>query len=200
MTDEKQKRKNSFTLAAIITVSFLPLVLAYTMFYTGIGVPENTVNNGVLFPVAVSTESALGEEKFSALNSEKKWRLILPIDDRCDEACQKNIYTTRQVHIRLGEKAIRVERVAINIGGGQAADYLTSIATEHPKLKVVDVERKKWNDWLVTTQVDMTALNEPYYLLLDQQGYAMMYYTNAQSGNQLIKDLKRALKHSTDYQ
>jgi len=37
-------------------------------------------------------------------------------------------------------------------------------------------------------------------LLIDQEGFAMMSYTTAQHGNELLKDIKRALKYSIDYQ
>ncbi len=200
MTDKKQKKKNSMTVAAILIVSFLPIAAAYTMFYTGIGVPNNTVNKGILLPIAVSTEKIFEVDFFKEIEADKKWRLVLPVNDNCNQACQENLYITRQVHIRLGEKGTRIERIAVNIGGQTGKNYLASIEQEHPKLKQVSVDKDKWQQWLEESKVDLDFSAEPYYLLLDQQGYAMMYYTNAQHGNDLLKDLKRALKHSIDYQ
>ena len=38
---------------------------------------------------------------------------MVPISANCDAACQQNLFITRQVHIRLAEKAARVERILL---------------------------------------------------------------------------------------
>lgn len=196
-------KRNQRTLYMILLVAFLPMVLAYTMFFTGVGVPDHTVNKGQLLPHPVNLEQLLGiadSPLLKDIQEQKKWRLVVPIPAHCDDSCQQNLYTTRQVHIRLGEKSVRVERLAVNLAGLEGQQYLDSIAADHPKLKTTSVDPQVWQHWLAESGAQLDLATEHFYLLVDQEGFAMMSYTTAQHGNELLKDLKRALKYSIDYQ
>ena len=198
----KTKRSNK-TLIAILVVAVLPVVAAYIAFFTGWGVPENTVNAGHLLKKPIRLKAlftADGSELLDKIENDKKWRLIIPIGESCSKACQQNLYITRQVHVRLSEKGARLERYAINLGGDKGAAFLASIAEEYPFLKSVDANHLRWYQWLDSAQSGLSNLNEHFYMLVDQEGNAMMYYTTEQDGNALLKDIKRALKYSIDYQ
>lgn len=186
------------TLLLIVAVALIPMVAAYTAFFTGIGVPDNTVNNGSLIK-ALSLEPLLSEEEWQRLQDEKKWRLFLPLGKSCNKSCEDNFYTTRQVHVRLGEKGLRVERYAINYGGAAGQQYLDDIKADHPILQTVTVESSAWESWSETLADFKAETESHFYLLVDQEGFAMMVYTD-QHGNELLKDIKRALKFSIDYQ
>lgn len=194
------KGKKNWTLTAVIFVSVLPIVAAYFMYFTGIGVPDHTVNAGTLLPKAVNLNTLISTDEFNRILDKKKWRLIVPITTRCNDSCEANLYITRQVHIRLGEKGIRLERVAANIGGDLGLAELDRLSIEHPELKKFSVDRKNWNDWITAARADINIDTDHYYLLVDQEGNAMMSYSNVQTGNELLKDIKRALKYSIDYQ
>lgn len=192
--------KRNWTLIALISVSVLPIFAAYFMFFTGVGVPGETVNSGVLLPSSIKLDVLIQDQAFiTRIHKEKKWRLLLPITQACGEACVANFYTTRQVHIRLSEKSQRVERVAVNIGGTVGLRIYEELQQKHPKLKMVNADLGKWQQWLNSSGMELDADNQPFYLLVDQEGFAMMVYTTEQHGNQLLKDLKRALKYSIDY-
>lgn len=195
----KDVKKNKRTLYLILAVAFLPMFLAYFMFYTGIGVPQSTVNAGLLFPTPVSIEEVTELKQSEVFTTEKKWRLFVPVGEACGEICQANLFLTRQVHIRLAQKSERVERVAVSLAGVSSDSYLDEISSEHPKLKNVSVNIDSWNSWLKKSNQDFPK-NLEYYLLVDQEGFAMMLYTHEVGGNELLKDLKRVLKFSLDYQ
>lgn len=203
MTDSSTKpqsnKKARYTLLAIILVSALPLAAAYFMYFTGIGVPDNTVNAGKLIAEPVSVKSLVPETFWQRIQEEKKWRILLPTSSVCTEDCQEHFYVTRQVHVRLGEKGVRLERFAINYGGGSGREYLESLADSHPQLMTVDTQQDAWKRWVYQIPQLQTYENSHFYLLVDQEGYAMMVYTD-QHGNDLLKDIKRALKYSLDYQ
>lgn len=199
--NDSARRGSSKVLYALLAVSLLPIAAAYFAFFTGIGVPEHTVNRGRLLaePMNVKQLLSQGQGDFLlALQQQKKWRLLIPLTANCNEACAKILYTTRQVHIRLGEKSTRVERVAMNIDGQAGLDYFDTIKAQHPKLHLVTVTAEQWQQWLAAT--DNRFTNDPFYLLVDQEGFAMMTYNTDVHGNDLLKDLKRALKFSIDYQ
>ena len=197
------KNNGKKSLIAIIVVSILPVALAYFMFFTGIGVPEQTVNNGHFLAKPINVEKLLQSSEPELLQSfkdDKKWRILLPISQSCNKACQDNLYTTRQVHVRLGEKGLRVERFAVNFGEAQGNQFLDSIAADHPILKIASVSPNVWKNWISAAGTTLGLNENPYYLLVDQEGFAMMYYTSDIHGNLLLKDIKRALKYSIDYQ
>lgn len=192
------QKKMSWQLLAILAVSIIPIVAAYIAYYTGWGVPQDTVNEGVLLQptknVADLLTEAEGDKPQFADNLQ--WRLLIPVPADCDKGCQQNLYITRQVHIRLAEKGDRVERYAVNLGGAAGEDFLRSIQAEHPGLKHFSVPPKTWERWLAGSNVPNNFTGDHYYLLVDQVGFAMMYYSLQHDGNQLLKDLKRVLRHS----
>lgn len=197
-TETKRKKPKSWPLKVMLLVTVLPIVGAYVAYFTGFGVPEDRVNEGELVAPAKNLKdllpTAVGEVPEFANNYQ--WRLLIPVNGQCGELCQQNLYTTRQVHVRLGEKADRVERYAVNIGGAEGAKFVQALAAEHPLLKSFTVDEKEWQQWLQDANVPADINAEPYYLLVDQVGFAMMYYGAQHHGNQLLKDIKRVLRYS----
>lgn len=200
--DAQLAKRNRRTLLAIFFVSVVPIVAAYVAFYTGLGVPENTVNNGVLLtkPLDIKQLVAGDDDPFAVhVREQKKWRLLIPTYQDCGSACEDILFTTRQVHIRLGEKSERVERVLVNLSGAAGQRWVEQKIADHPRLHTIDLPFNAWQVWIAESGVPLNIEQQPYYLLVDQRGFAMMAYTT-EHGNLLLKDLKRALKYSIDYQ
>lgn len=193
-----QQKKKSWQLIAILVVTVLPIIAAYVAYFTGIGVPQEQVNEGELLVPAKNLQDLLPQAQgtLPSFENNYQWRLLIPITEECNEACQQNLYTTRQVHVRLGEKADRVERYAVNIGGSRGEEFLESIAKQHPLLKHFSVEEEQWQQWLQGTNAPADVDAQPYYILVDQVGFAMMIYNVQHEGNQLLKDIKRVLRYS----
>lgn len=200
ISDEHAQKKGRRALLMILGVSVTPIVAAYLMFFTGVGVPNNTVNEGVLMEKPLPLKEIMPAEEWKAISEDKKWRLLLPLGATCDSACEKNLYTTRQVHIRLADKSGRLERYLVSFEGDKSDAYAEKIKPEHPLLKHASVSSRDWQQWISQSPVIQQTLDTPYYLLVDQEGIAMMVYTEKQHGNDLLKDIKRALKYSIDYQ
>lgn len=202
MSESTGKKKSSLPMVIILVVSIVPIVGAYIAYYTGLGVSADTVNEGTLLksdpPANIIDLLNLAEGEKPDYERNYAWRLIVPIPEYCNQACQDNLYTTRQVHIRLGEKAERVERYAALIGGQASEDYYQNIREEHPRLKAFSISRDQWLQWLQASNVPQSMEQEHYYLLIDQIGFAMMFYTSAHEGSQLLKDIKRILRYSLD--
>lgn len=192
------QKKSAWPLFAILVITVLPIVAAYVAFFTGVGVPDETVNEGELVVPAKNAEAILSaaDGDIPAFHNNLNWRLLIPVPEHCGEICQRNLYITRQVHIRLAEKGERLERFAVNIGGTEGERYLASIEAEQPGLKRFTVPREVWDEWLRDSNVPGNLRDDHFYLLVDQVGFAMMFYTTRQDGNQLLKDLKRVLRYS----
>jgi hypothetical protein len=197
-TAAQSKKRTAWPLFAILAITVLPIVAAYVAFFTGVGVPDETVNEGELVVPAKNVETILADAagEIPGFKDNLNWRVLIPVPDYCDETCQRNLYITRQVHIRLAEKGERLERFAVNIGGAEGERFLDSIKDEQPGLKRFTVQQEVWEEWLHDSNVSGNLRGDHYYLLVDQVGFAMMFYTTRQDGNQLLKDLKRVLRFS----
>lgn len=193
-------KKRSWQIPTLFAITVLPIVAAYVAYFTGIGVPKDTVNEGTLITGAGNIKELLhvAEGDLPALEHNRKWRLFVPISTPCNDECQQLLYVSRQVHIRLAEKADRVERFAVNLSGDDGAAFLASIAKEHPKLSSFSVNHREFASWISSTNIPQNASAHPYVLLVDQVGFAMMFYDIKNDGNQMLKDIKRVLRFSPE--
>ncbi|WP_444903529.1 hypothetical protein [Microbulbifer sp. CnH-101-E] len=193
-TNSSSKKIQIFSIAASV---FLPIVAAYIVFYTGVGIPDGTTNQGELLQPPINFNdlkiSSLEEETQLIGGEHQKWRYLIISPSDCGEDCEKLLYTSRQVHIRLGEKASRVERL-LATHHSMTEEKKEKLQLEHPRLKIF-----RLNDNSVNTLHELTdhkKIDDVKAILIDQEGFAMMIYDNQHSGNQLLKDIKRLLKYS----
>lgn len=203
MTENLQTQtKNRRTLSIILVVSIAPIALAWIAFFTGIGVPQSTANHGVIINPALRVDTLLNginEGHYKGLLKNKKWHIFIPVSEQCGEQCQSILHLTRQVHIRLGEKGPRLDRTVLKIPGKNDDRFREDIEAGHPNLHYLEIDEQHWLDWQSQSPV-LQAQQNPFYLLVDQEGFAMMLYNLDIDGGDLLKDIKRALRHSIDYQ
>lgn len=198
--DRAQQRRGRIIGATVMLVVLLPMVIAYVLFFTGTGIPSNTVNKGDLLtpplPIDQWQPRTLDGEPWKLEDQSTKWRLLIPGGDDCDAACQDNLYITRQVHIRLGEKALRVERLYLLEEEALNTTTARHFADEHPQLKLLRVDADAMRAALAETNLPEDPSAQNRYFLMDQQGFVMMGYTPQHTGNELLKDIKRMLRYS----
>jgi cytochrome oxidase Cu insertion factor (SCO1/SenC/PrrC family) len=195
-------KRNRFFGIIIILMIVAPMLLAYIMFKTGWGVSASQTNKGELLTPPLPIQDlrlANNEEFFSELfahkKAKKKWRLLIPVTSACAEDCEKNLYTTRQVHIRLAEKAYRVERVLLFLGT-LSPSLQSQLSLEHPNTLQLDVDEESFMQWISVAENSHQALQ--HYYLIDQQGYVMMRYNTSNTGQDLLDDIKKLLKFTYD--
>ncbi len=182
----------------LFVIIALPMILALLIYKTGIGAPGSTINEGIMLSPAkqVDAYTRADTDGQSLLASGKKWRLLIPYNATCGEACLSNLYVTRQVHIRLGEKARRVERVLVSLEGMTPA--LEKLLLEHPRIRVMPVDNNAYSNWLAETSLPEGSNTLQHYFLVDENGFAMMAYNADHDGNKLLKDIKRVLKFTNE--
>ena len=199
------KKRNRFFGLIIIGIIFLPMGIAYIMFQTGWGVSGSTTNKGqLLIPPQAIQQLPLVEQgtyltdlygNVTLDGPGKKWRLLVPVTGSCDEACEHNLYITRQVHVRLAEKAYRVERIILALDT-LSDDLEQRLSQEHPNTLRAQTTLAAFEQWLASTNTSVLA--QQYYYLVDQEGYAMMAYDQQHSGQDLLADVKKLLKFTYD--
>ncbi|GAA6168950.1 hypothetical protein [Sessilibacter corallicola] len=180
-----------------------PMLIAYWIYHTGMGIPDATVNKGtLLFPAtdisSLMAKDSQGNTAAVADKSSKLWRMIIPIDNQCDEACAENIYTTRQVHKRLAKESHRIERFLLQINDSHIdldPGFIRTLEIEDPGLAIAQVNQSLWMNLFSDTNA-LNSSKTPSIILVDQEGFAMMIYNQDHSGNDLLTDLSRLLKYS----
>ncbi len=178
----------------------LPMILAYTIFKTGWAMPEGTVNKGELLSPATSIldlgiTDTNGKE-VDVLAGKKHWRMLIIADNSCDDTCMQQLYLSRQVHIRLSEKAARVERLFLNTDQNYSSDLNDHMDKEHPRLKRYHLPASAWSEAFADTNVAGNLLNGHNVYYVDQEGFAMMAYEPSHEGADLLGDIKKLLKYS----
>ncbi len=198
----KMIKRNRFFGVVIILIVMAPMLLAYIMYHTGWGVSGQTTNKGSLLnpPVSIQDLSLTSNAQtfnvlFNDKDASKKWRLLVPVTAACQDVCQKNLYTTRQVHIRLAQKAYRVERILLAIDE-LPLSFENQLQQEHPNSLRVTTTNALFSQWIKMANIHKNA--EQFYYLVDQQGYVMMKYDVSHTGQDLLDDIKKLLKFTYD--
>lgn len=195
-------KRNRFFGILIIFMVVAPMGMAYIMYQTGWGVSSNTTNKGLLLnpplpiqELILSQDDTLLTALFSDTQASKKWRLLVPVTSRCADICQKNLYTTRQVHIRLAEKAYRVERIILSLDE-LPVTLNEQLDKEHPNTLRPQMRSADFSQWVAPANIEGAV--EDYYYLVDQEGYMMMRYDVSHTGQDLLDDIKKLLKFTYD--
>ena len=183
----------------ILACSLIPMLAAWISYFSGFGVPKETVNHGRLVMSAPSLEGVLSKDDWARVHADKKWRVLHLVGAPCEAACEAALYLTRQIHIRLSQNSERVERIALVDPTFVSTAQREALQRAHPRLHILNVDRAQQQRWLSSVERGLAVAASDYWLV-DQEGRAMMLYDAGQDGNDVLKDLKRVLKYSIDYQ
>lgn len=192
--------KSKWTGWFVMAIIILPMLMAYIVYVTGLGMPTGTLNKGeLLLPATSVVGLKLLDKGAGAIDipgGKKLWRMVIVGNNSCEKTCQELLYLSRQVHIRLGEKANRVERIYLNTDTSFNTNFYKKLEQEHPRLIKGYVNSKDWQSNFKETTIAEHSLTGEHIYLIDQQGYAMMSYSGVNSGADLLNDVKRLLKYS----
>lgn len=174
MTAQHNKKRGQIQALLLMLVVALPMVSAYVIYHTGWGMPTGTVNKGVLLtpPQSLSAMNLVQAdgEVWDIDSEEKRWRYVIPGGADCDQTCMDNLYLTRQVHIRLNEKARRVERIYLTFDQELSPSLAEHIAKEHPKLRVMHIDQQAFEQLMAPTNLNDDAVSAGRYFLMDRKG------------------------------
>lgn len=152
---ENNKRRGQLQALLLMLVVALPMIAAYIIYHTGWGIPKQTVNQGELLQppqLLTGLDLTLGDGTRWDIRTEKKhWRYVIPGLAMCDQTCRDNLYLTRQVHIRLNEKAQRLERIYLLLDKTMSPELAEYLAREHPKLRVMWADKDQFQRLLSET-------------------------------------------------
>lgn len=154
----------------VLGVFFVPLALAFLMYYGGSWRPTGSTAHGEL----ISPPRPLAGDLWH-----DKWTLVYVGDGRCDGQCRAALVLMRQTRLALNADMSRVQRVFLATGNCCDRAYLDE---QHPGLIVA----------LADNEADAG-----YIYIVDPLGNLMMRHApEAPPAKGLLEDLRRLLKLS----
>lgn len=172
-----------------------------------------TANRGTLVqPPRQLDGAALFEQNglvFKYSDLEPRWTLLVPAQGgRCDPACERNLYMTRQIHVALGKEFNRLRRMYLS------ETDVASTALAVPQLSDDRPAPPDFPGFLESEHRGLTALvlgagdyeqlfsehaaDPGTWYLVDPAGWIMMSYNDGVPYRDVISDLKFLLKNSSE--
>ncbi len=194
--DPAQIARGRRTLVGLAALFFVPLGLAFYLYYAGGYRPPGTTNNGELIVPA----RPLGDAPFTLADGTTsararllrgKWSLVYVGDGACDSDCRRALWVARQTRQLLAQDRDRVQRVFIATGRCCDGEFLQR---EHPGLEVVQPI-----DPAAREQVARFPLQDSNHTLyvVDPLGNLMMRTDARANPKGLLEDLRKLLKLSS---
>lgn len=197
--DPIQARRNRGPLLVLTALFFLPLAVAFVLYY-GLGWrPDGEAQNGDLIDPArplreVSLARADGQLTGPGF-LRGKWSLVYVGDGACDARCRQALIDTRQIRLALDQKAARVQRIFLFNGQCCEAGL---IEREHPDLQAARIDNAPGGELLrpFPSYDNVPVATAGRIYVVDPLGNLMMSYAPDAERKGILKDLQRLLKLS----
>ena len=181
------------TLLIVAAIFFVPLVVAFALYYGELWRPSGSSSEGELItparPLAVAGLRHLDGTVAGPQVFADKWTLIYIGDGACDAACRTALVFARQSRLALNNEMTRVQRVFLATGNCCANDYF---AAEHPGLIALDASSPEAAKLLAQFPAERTHS----LFIVDPLGNLMMRHDSSKTTKGLLTDLKKLLKLS----
>lgn len=171
------------TLLLLLLVSLAPIVAAYGAFY--IWHPSAQASYGkVVSPVLALPIASLKTIDGAPLieGMRGKWTLAVRAPSACDQACQQQLYYTRQIRTITAAEMDRVARLWVFDDTGKPD---TGLLVNHPGMLTV-------SDPALASAVGAVG----QIALIDPRGNLMMRFPENAEPKGIVKDLQKLLKYS----
>ena len=194
--DSPVAKKNPYTLWFVVIAFVLPVVGAYTLYFTGYA-PSGFTNKGELIEPVIDIEAlALVDENKAARSRDevtnRKWNMIYLAGASCDQACNEALYKIRQVNKAVGKNAYRLRRLIVHLDEPDT-EFIQLIESEYPEARRLFADRQ-------TVMSAMQAIeprpDQHEVYLMDPIGNIMMRFNADMPGKWLIHDLNKLFKVS----
>ena len=174
-------RRGRQTLLALAALFFVPLFIAFALYYGGGWRPAQGTNHGELIQPARTVPADWAQDS---------WSLVYVGNGACDASCRDTLGVMRQTRLALANEMTRVQRVFV------ATQYCCDrqlLEREHRGLRVIDATG---SDAGGLVDVFPAADRARTLFIVDPLGNLIMKFDARQNPKGLLTDLKKLLKLS----
>lgn len=187
MSENKPDRRASLWLLGVLCIA--PVVASYFAYY--VMPPGSQTNYGELMdamPLPDARLRLVDGAPFQLSQLRSKWVLLMADSARCDEACQRKLFTLRQLRLTQGKDMERIERAWLISDDAEIADRL---AGDYRGTWLV---RAAASELLKRLPADGSLAE--YIYIIDPLGNVVLRYGRDAEPGKMMKDLTRLLKTS----
>lgn len=184
--------KGRSVLIGVGALFFVPLFVAFYLYYAGGWRPQGRTNHGEL----VTPARPLPDARFATAEGRPvdatlfrgKWTLVYLGDGACDADCQRALWVMRQTRVLLVQDMDRVQRVFV---AERNCCNLAFLQSEHPGLTLLTPLDAAG----LLAEFPRTDVEHSVYVV-DPLGNLMMRFDARQNPKGLLSDLQKLLKLS----
>ena len=197
-SDVRRTRSGRLKMLLVLAICAAPVVASYFSYF--VLRPQGRTNYGALIeptrslpPLPLRT---LDGQAVDAASLKGQWLLLALGPGACDTACEKRLYTQRQLREMLGRERDRVDKLWLITDDAEVPAGLRAALQADPALQVLRVPRAALAAWLQPE--DGHALEEHLYLV-DPMGEWMMRVPAEPEPSRVKRDLERLLRASSSW-
>jgi hypothetical protein len=138
----------------------------------------------------------LDGQAVDAASLKGQWLLLALGPGACDAACEKRLYTQRQLREMLGRERERVDKLWLVTDDAEVPAGLRDALKADPSLQVLRVPRASLAAWL---QPESGRALEDHLYLVDPMGEWMMRMPAEPDPSRVKRDLERLLRASSSW-
>jgi cytochrome oxidase Cu insertion factor (SCO1/SenC/PrrC family) len=183
----------------LIGIFFVPLAIAFVMYYGFDWRPAGQTNKGDLIsparPLQTTTLLSPQDQPLEETLFKEKWTLVYIGNGQCDARCHEALTLMRQTRLALNDDASRVRRVFLASTDCCNVEYLDA---EHPGLITARADEASDRALLDTfPRYDAQPVESAGRIyIVDPLGNLMMSYAADAPQKALLEDLRKLLRLS----
>jgi cytochrome oxidase Cu insertion factor (SCO1/SenC/PrrC family) len=187
--------KSRLKLIGIVLLFVTPVIYAwYLVFFTNFKMHSKGVEHGLL----ISPIIQVGDFELVEPISHKiyqlmgKWTLVSFVENKCDKACEFQLYSLRQIWVALGKDGNKIQRLVIV----KDNNLITSEQIKLSQGQFLLKDDRDLKERLNSRFKSYPAFESEAIYLIDPYGNLMMQYKKGTNPSGIIKDLERLIRIS----
>jgi len=181
--------KSRLKLIGIVLLFVTPVIYAwYLVFFTNFKMHSKGVEHGLL----ISPIIQVGDFELVEPISHKiyqlmgKWTLVSFVENKCDKACEFQLYSLRQIWLALGKDGNKIQRLVIV----KDNNLITSEQIKLSQGQFLLKDDRDLKERLNSRFKSYPAFESEAIYLIDPYGNLMMQYKKGTNPSGIIKDLE----------
>ena len=194
--DPKRRRSGRWKMLLVLLMCAAPVIASYFTYF--VIRPEGRTNYSTLIlPTRTMPALALrtlDDAPVTAASLRGQWLLVVVGPSSCDQACQKRLFTQRQLREMLGRERDRLDKVWLVTDAGEVSAPLRAAMNAGVATSVLRVDAAALAQWL---QPDAGMELQNHLYVVDPMGEWMMRVPANAEPTRVKRDLDKLLRASS---